>query len=270
MEHEQMKPGMVIDERYEIVEILYGGKSSTVYLARQIENDNLRAIKEIWCGRLPEEEKPISKKLFDQEVAILRSLRHKNIPVFVDFFTQGEWSYLVMGYIKGRTLRQLKYERKQPVEIVEAIRWASELCDVLHFLHNRATPIVFRDLKPSHIMLSDIGSIKLIDFGLARLFSAAKKQDTFVQGTFGYAAPEQYGKKQTSPQSDIYALGATLYDLLTMQNLCEFLFDFPPIRKFNPKVPHWLEQTIAKCLEREPEKRYQDAMAIKKELDKWM
>jgi serine/threonine protein kinase, bacterial len=263
-----LKLGQTIGGRYEIIDVLYRGPINTVYLCRTREVTCQYALKEIWGGGAPEEEKNLSINLFDQEMKILSSITHKGIPRIIDHFSENSWHYMLMEYIEGMTLSAIKKKRFEHITIKEVVSWASQICDILNYLHSRERPIIFRDLKPSHIMLSLSGNIKLIDFGLARFFTPAKERDTYVLGTFGFAAPEQYGQSQTGPETDIYALGATLYDLLTDEDIQKFVFQFPPIRKFNRAAPSWLEGIIARCLEKNPKKRYRNVLSLKRELDK--
>lgn len=263
-----LKQGDVLAERYEIVTILSSGESSTVYLCKDLQSGSMCAIKEIWGGKLPEEEKNIARETFEREIKVLRSMRHPGIPRFIDTFSAGIWYYMVMDYMEGKTLMTVLGEHEYPIPVRTAIRWGVKICDILNFLHNRATPIIFRNLSPSSVMLTEKGEIRLVGFGLARFFDDLKAQDTHVLGTFGFAAPEQYGKKQTTPQTDIYSIGSTLYYLLTRENIQEFLFNFPPVRKFNADVPMWLEKVLARCLEKEPEKRYKDVNELKNQLEK--
>ncbi|MDQ7821778.1 MAG: serine/threonine-protein kinase [Candidatus Eremiobacteraeota bacterium] len=256
-----------LSEKYEVVKRLKKGDVTAVYLCREQKGGALFAVKALWAGNVPFYEKDLAAESFEREVKVLRTLRHRCIPLFFESFSSGSWHYYVMEYIEGKTLSEIKNERGKPLEVDDAISSASKICGVLHFLHNRATPIIFRNLDPTNVFSTREGEIKLIDFGLVRFFDASKKQDTLVMGTFGYAAPEQYGGKQTTPKSDIYALGTTLYSLLTMEDPGQFLFNFPPIRKFNRLVPPWLEKIISRCLEREPEKRPSDAISLKRELD---
>jgi serine/threonine protein kinase len=263
MEEEKRKNGEVLSDRYEILNTLYEGTYTTVYYCRDIRDNSVCAIKELWGGKISGEEKDIALKNFEYEVKILRTLRHQGIPRFIAHFSDETWHYLVMEYIEGKTLASLLEEKSAPFEIQQVLSWSLEVCDVFHFLHNRASPIIFRDLNPRTIMVTGAGTLKLIDFGLARFFDSVKDRDTYVLGTFGYAAPEQYGKKQTNPRTDIYALGATIYTLLTLQDVRSFLFIFPPVRRFNKKVPPWLERVISRCLEKEPEKRFKNALSLK-------
>jgi len=268
MERSGHIPGEILNEKYRIVEIIHTGEQSTVYLSEEMKTGNQRVIKAIWTGYVPNEGKELSKELLMKEVTILRTLRNEGIPRFKEHFSETDWEFLVMERIEGKTLRELQMGSGKPAEVRDCVFWAMAICDVLHYLHNRAQPIIFRDLNPSNIMLTDKGQIKLIDFALARFFDDTKIRDTYIMGTFGYAAPEQYGTGQTTPQSDIYAVGTTLYDLLTLEDVKQFVFNFPPIRKFNRNVPPWLEKIIARCLEKQPEKRFNSAFVLKRELEK--
>lgn len=267
MQQQRLKNGYILEEKYEIVTQIHKGRGNAIYGCKDIESGEQRVVKEFWCGNLPEEEKNISKLRFDREIQILRSLRHKGIPYFYDSFTEGIWYYMVVEYVRGKSLKQIKKERAGPIEAWEVASWGSQVCDILYFLHNRGAPIIFRDLKPSHIMLTDEGAIKLIDFGLARLFLPSKERDTIVQGSLGYAAPEQYGEKQTDPRSDIYSLGVTLYELLTGADVHRYIFDFPPIRQLNRDIPAWFAAIVTRALQKHPEDRYRDVLMLQQELE---
>ena len=123
-----------------------------------------------------------------------------------------------MDYIEGNPLSNaLEEYGAQPQDMV--IAWAKQLCDVLGYLHAQSPPIIYRDMKPSNVMLKPDGNITLIDFGTAREFKEKNLADTVCLGTIGYAAPEQFGGMgQTDARTDIYCLGATLYHLVTGQN----------------------------------------------------
>ncbi|MFL5628190.1 MAG: protein kinase domain-containing protein, partial [Ktedonobacteraceae bacterium] len=151
--------------------------------------------------------------------------------------------YLVMDFINGETLEeylQRYQERPFPftgsgtlsgnlLPLAEIFDIALQLCDVLDYLHTRQSPIIFRDLKPSNIMRTPFGQLYLIDFGIARLFKPGQLKDTIPFGSPGYAAPEQYGKAQTTPRADIYSFGALLHHLLTGHDPGENGFHFAPL-----------------------------------------
>ncbi|MBV8822712.1 MAG: tetratricopeptide repeat protein, partial [Ktedonobacteraceae bacterium] len=140
------------------------------------------------------------------------------------------------------------------------------LCDVLSYLHNHQPPIIFRDLKPSNVMIDESGHIFLIDFGIARIFKPGQLHDTVALGSPGYAAPEQYGKSQSTPRSDIYSLGALLHCLLTADDPSEQPFFFRPASQRNPAVPMELETLLGQMLEMDAEKRPASAHDVVKVL----
>jgi serine/threonine protein kinase len=217
------------------------------------------ALKEMLNTLADPAERTLALRQFEQEARILATLEHPNLPRIIDYFSEHGRQYLVMEFIEGQTLEEIL--ESQPSFLSEAmvIDWALQLCNVLDYLHAHVPPIIFRDLKPSNVMLDVNGRVKLIDFGIARVFQPGKAHDTSALGTPGYAPPEQYGKGQTDARSDIYALGATLYHLLTRYNPSQSFFNLPPIRSINPNVSEAFEQVITKALSLDPAQRWQSA-----------
>jgi len=207
---------------------------------------------------------------FQTEARILARLTHPNLPKVSDYFRHRGSYYIIMEYVEGRTLHQiLKSRRGKPVDERLALSWALQICRAMHFLSvQKPLPIVFRDLKPSNIMIPRDGGVKLIDFGIARFFKQDKSTDTFVYGTPGYAAPEQYGTGQTDVRSDIFSLGATLHHCLTGRNPSESPLDFPDPRRMNPKLSRRAAAIITKSLENDREKRFQSALEMKQAIQK--
>ena len=158
--------------------------------------------------------------LVDGKYKILNKIGQGGMSVVID----GDGSFLiVMDYIEGRHLESVirEYGAQDQADVIE---WAKQLCDVLSYLHSRKPPIIYRDMKPSNVMLRPDGKVMLIDFGTAREFKESSVADTTCLGTQGYAAPEQYGGHgQTDARTDIYCLGATLYHLLTGHNPSDFM-----------------------------------------------
>src|SRR5207302_5229962 len=141
---------------------------------------------------------------------------------------QHSW-YLVMSFIEGEPLEQYVERMGSSLPVDEALQIGLHLCSVLEYLHNRQPPIIFRDLKPSNVMRTPEGQLYLIDFGIARIFKQGQSRDTVALGSPGYAAPEQYGRAQSTPRNDIYSLGATLHHLLSGRDPSESPLVFPPL-----------------------------------------
>jgi len=184
-----------------------------------------------------------------------------------------------MDFIAGETLEQ--YQSKAPnghLLLSEALDIGMQLCLVLDYLHSQQPPIVFRDLKPANIMRTPPGQLYLIDFGIARYFKPGQAKDTVALGSFGYAAPEQYGKAQSTPRADIYSLGAVLHQLLTARDPSEAPFRFQPLRPKSHSEPgslttgmvdvlvNKLETLITSMLAMDVNKRPPDVARVKQEL----
>ena len=172
-----------------------------------------------------------------------------------------------MDFIEGTTISdRLKKEGAQPQETV--IEWGLQLASALDYLHNMKPPVIYRDMKPSNVMIKPEGGVKLIDFGTAKEYIVENNADTTALGTRGYAAPEQFGDKQgrgiynTDARTDIYNLGATLYHIVTGMNPCEPPYEIRPIREWNPALSSGLEKIILKCTQADPNDRYQNCTEL--------
>lgn len=257
--------GSVIDGKYKILSEIGHGGMSTVYLAINEKANKPWAIKEV--RKSLNRDFNILKQSLIAETDLLKKLNHPNLPSIVDVIDSDENFLIVMDYIEGNTLEKLLHEEgAQPQEKV--IGWALQLCDVLDYLHSRDIPIIYRDMKPSNIMLKSDGSVVLIDFGTAREFKERNVADTTCLGTQGYAAPEQFGGMgQTDVRTDIYCLGATLYHLVTGHNPSEPPYEMYPITYWNDRLSTGLERIIQKCTFKNPADRYQTARELKYELE---
>jgi hypothetical protein len=206
--------------------------------------------------------------LFNQEAAILSQLSHPNLPEVIDFFEDQGRAYLVMEFIWGESLEKRIEQAQSPLMERQVLAWAVQVCEVLEYLHSRQPPIIFRDLKPSNIMVNNANRIKLVDFGIARTYKENKLQDTIALGSENYAAPEQWGEAQTDARSDIYGLGATMYHLLAaMPPSPAFLPTEPePINTLNAALSPETIHIVTKAMAREREDRYQSATEIKQAL----
>lgn len=206
---------------------------------------------------------------FEREANILVTLGHQSIPKIYDYFTHEERSYLVIEYVNGKDLEQIINETPTFIPEEQAIAWGIELCDVLNFLHNhKPEPIIFRDMKPSNVMINQHNHVVLVDFGIAKIFKTGQK-GTMI-GTEGYSPPEQY-RGEATPLADMYALGATMHHMLTRSDPRlepPFTFGERPVRKLNPSVSPELEEIISRCLQYNPEDRFKSADEMKEALIK--
>src|SRR5712691_1460191 len=221
----------LLQQRYRILAQLGKGGFSAVYKAEDtLRNNQLVAIKVVSLSGLRPQEEKEATEAFNQEILLLSDLKHPNLPHVYSHFSDAECWYIVMDFIEGTTLeKHLEDMRSGSLPAGEVVEFGLLLCTVLEYLHTRQPPIIFRDLKPANVMLTPDGRIALIDFGIARHFKLGQAKDTKPFGSPGYAAPEQYGRAQTTPRSDIYSLGAMLHQLLTGDDPSQTPFRFAPL-----------------------------------------
>ena len=259
------KEGTVLDGKYEILAEVGRGGMSIVYLARDKRLNKQWAVKEI-----KNDGKKSAKTLLkglEREANILKNVDHPVLPRIVDIINQDGTIYVVMDYIEGDTIQdRLKKEGAQPQELV--VEWGLQLASALDYLHNMNPPVIYRDMKPSNVMIKPEGGVKLIDFGTAKEYEIENNADTTALGTRGYAAPEQFGDSKgrgiynTDARTDIYNLGATLYHIVTGKNPCEPPYEIKPIREWNPTLSSGLEKIILKCTQANPNDRYQNCTEL--------
>ncbi|MHC9542678.1 MAG: protein kinase [Vulcanimicrobiota bacterium] len=263
---ELLSPDTTLADRYQIRSVIGSGGMGAVYLARDMRlPDKQWAVKEIWNAYTNLKQREEASTSFNREAEILSRLDHPGIPRIADYFSFRDREYLVMEYAEGRSLQDILEERKEPFSEDEAVDIALQICEVLIYLHNqKPDPVIFRDLKPSNIIVSPQGRVKLVDFGIARFFHRDKVTDTIHMGTVGYAPPEQFGGKGgTDPRSDLYTLGATLHFLVTLRDPQDSPpFSFPPVRELNPAVSPQLENLVATLLQYDRACRYCSAQEV--------
>lgn len=261
-------PGTLLHERYELVREIGKGGFGVVYLARDMKRRRrLVAVKQINIGKLSARESIDATDSYNREVTLLSKLRHRRLPRLYDHFTDPEHWYLVLSYIEGQTLDV--YVQAQPnnaLPFKKVIDIGMQLCNVLHYLHAQQPPIIFRDVKPANIMQTPRGRISLIDFGIARQFNPARIKDTGPLGSPGYAAPEQYGRTQTTIHTDIYGLGATLQTLATGKEPLELRGD-EPFPETGSRLQQKFQHLVGQMLERESYKRPQSILEVKASLE---
>mgnify|MGYP005621044081 CR=1 FL=1 len=256
----RLTDGHLLQNRYRILGLIGVGGMSTVYKAQDLRFSKvtrLCCVKEMLNTAPNPDVRAVIKANFEREANILASLNHPGIVQVYDFFSEGNRSYLVLEYIDGKDLEDVLVETEGFLTESQVVSWAIQVCEVLSYLHgHEPKPIVFRDIKPANIMKDKQGRIRLVDFGIARIFQSGQK-GTMI-GTEGYTPPEQY-RGSAEPRVDIYALGATMHHLLSKQDPrleAPFSFHERPIHNTNPTISRELTEIIEKALEYDIDKRF--------------
>lgn len=253
-----LEQGSVLDRKYEVIGIIGQGGMGSVYLCKNINLDTLWAIKEV-----PKEVK--SNVNFLAEPNILKKLKHPGIPRIIDIFYENDNLYMVEDYIEGENLKEY-VKRKGNLTTEEICKIASEMGEIVEYLHSFDPPIIHRDLKPSNIMITPEGGVVLIDFGISRVYKPGQESDTVYIGSRGYAAPEQfYGTGQSSTQTDIYALGAVVYFMITGKapsTALEPLYD----ENYDGNVNIDIREIIKRAMKIKVEERYGSIQEMSKEI----
>ena len=266
---QMLNNGTVLQGRYQVEEPIGIGGMSVVYRGRDLRFKDVArycAIKEMSQSSLDSHTRALNLKNFEREAGLLATLQHPAIPKVYDFFEEGGRIYLVLEIVPGRDLESVLEEAGKPISQARVATWAYQICDVLSYLHTH-TPesIVFRDMKPSNVMVVGEDRIVLIDFGIARNLNRSDRKGTMI-GTEGYSPPEQY-RGMAEPQGDLYALGATMHHLLTNTDPrleTPFTFQERPIRQINPDVSIEMEALVVKALEYDISARWQSADEMKR------
>ena len=248
------------NDTYEIKSLIGKGGMSAVYLAEHKRLHTRWAVKQVY-------KRQAGGFDFLAESNILKKLQHPMLPRIVDIFEDEDNVYVVEDFVEGITLEDwLKEHQRVPEE--QGTGWFKDLCGVLEYLHSRKpNPIVYRDMKPSNIMLQPDGTLKLIDFGIAREYKQEATADATYIGTKGYAAPEQFGKAQTDERTDIYSLGVTMYHLLTGKSPYEPPYQFVPARQLVAQLSPGMEYILSRCVQPEPADRYQNVEQLLDDLE---
>ncbi|MEO7021105.1 MAG: protein kinase [Ktedonobacteraceae bacterium] len=258
----------LLKQRYRMLQSVGKGGMGAVYMAQDtLLGNRLVAVKEMSQGKLSAQEVQGAVEAFKIEAYMLAGLQHPNLPSIYDYFEEaGHW-YLVMSFIQGETLEHyISHAQNHRLPLAEVLHIGRALCDVLNYLHTHQPPIIFRDLKPSNIMRTPDGHIYLVDFGIARHFKPGQAKDTAYYGSMGYSPPEQFGRAQTTVRSDIYSLGATLYELLSGYEPSESPFRFPPLQSLVPTLPERLVRLITLMLDLDDSKRPSSISVVEREL----
>ncbi|MHB1293979.1 MAG: protein kinase domain-containing protein [Anaerolineae bacterium] len=273
MDTRPLTVGMLLKERYRVTRLIAGGGMAWVYEVEEQQPDGrcrALAMKELRTDGDDAQSLEEGRQLFEQEANILVGLDHPNLPRVHAFFDVNGRSYLVMEFVRGESLERRLEQTNAPLLESQVLDWAIQICEVLSYLHTRPQPIIFRDLKPSNVMVQPDGRVKLIDFGIARTYKAGQRRDTMSMGSENYAAPEQWGKAQTDARADVYGLGATMYHLLTNVAPLPAFVPTPrvPIKQYNPAVTDATAAIVDKAMATDRNDRFPSSQAMREALYK--
>ncbi len=246
------------ERRYLITRVIKQGGQGALYEGRD-QQGRIYAIKEMLDRFTEARERSEAVTRFNDEAELLQRLNHPSIPRVYSHFRDEGRHYLTMDFIYGEDLDEL-LRREGRFDEARVLYWADQLCTVLDYLHGKG--LIYRDMKPSNVMIErEHGDVKLVDFGITKLFKPTERGAQI--GTPGYAPPEQYQGLAT-PQSDLYALGATLHHLLTGRDPTEQLpFSFPPVRQLVPEISQRTSDALERALQRVPQDRFATMSAFR-------
>jgi serine/threonine protein kinase/formylglycine-generating enzyme required for sulfatase activity len=258
-------PGTLLGERYAIIRMIGYGGFGAVYEAEDLHEMPLHvAVKETFDHN--------SVRYFRREFNVLKNHSHDNLPFYYDVFESDDFDesgYLVMEYVPGQSLDDVLNHEQGPLLESQVLGYALQLCDVLNYLHSQDPPIIHRDIKPANIRLTPTGLIKLVDFGLLKT-GDQQKRSTVRGATPAYSPYEQFGSGGADNRSDVYSLGATLYQLLTdkepvpaLDRLDASPDPLKPPHVYNPRVSLSVSQAIVKAMSVFQRDRYSDIQQLK-------
>ena len=259
-----LETGQVLNNRYRIVKLLGQGGFGAVYRAWDVSLNHTCALKENLDAS------PQSQQQFGREANILANLDHPNLPRVTDyFFLPDRGQYLVMDYVEGEDLQAMLKRLGGALPEAQALQWITQICDAIFYLHSHNPRVIHRDIKPANIKITPEGKAMLVDFGIAKVYDPNLKTTIGARAvTPGYSPPEQYGQATTDVRSDIYALGATFYTLLTNRIPIESVVRYsgttlPLPRSINPAITLDTERVILRAMGLSPDQRYQTATELK-------
>ena len=244
---------ITILDRYILEKVIGEGSYSVVYQGLDVDERRIVAVKEMKSSGLTKEEADEAHELFFREINIMKDLHHEHIPKVYDFFLFEEKNYMVMQWIDGEDLLSL-YKKNGLMPESQALRYMGQIAEALVYLQHEGRSIIYKDLKPSNIIVDEDRRIKIIDFGISRRYDPKKEKDTHILGTPGYAPPEAYTETQTDFSADVYSLGAAFYHLTTGEEPLRFRFSFPDPRDFNPELTEEFAELLMDCLEKRGER----------------
>ena len=240
------------------------GSFSLVYIGYDLQEKRTVAIKEMKSQGLTKSEADEAHELFFREINIMKDLQHDNIPRVYDFFLFENRNYMVMQWVDGEDLLT-KFKKNGILTEKQALDYMNKIADALVYLQHNGRNVIYKDLKPGNIIVDGTGNLKIIDFGIARIYDEKKTKDTHILGTPGYAPPEAYRETQTDFSADVYSLAATFYHLTTGKEPFQFKFNFPNPRQFNKELSENFSTLLLDCLKKRDE-RIKNARELKHRL----
>ncbi|MEW5869620.1 MAG: protein kinase [Chloroflexota bacterium] len=259
-----LSSGYILNNRYRIVKLLGQGGFGAVYRAWDTNLERPRALKENL------ETSPEAQRQFKREAQILTDLTHPNLPKVMDYFVlPGQGQYLVMEFVEGEDLESVLERTSGPLPEAQVRVWAEQVCSALSYLHSRQPAIIHRDIKPANIRITPENQAMLVDFGIAKAYDPHSSTTAGARAvTPGYAPHEQYGQGRTDARTDIYALGATLYHLLTgrqpAESIQRMIHDpLPPAERLNPSLSPGMAAAIRRAMQVDPDRRFQSAAELR-------
>jgi serine/threonine-protein kinase len=269
-----MKTGDIIDDRYEVQGVLGEGGMAIVYKAKDIITEREVAVKMIKEETM---KNPLNLTRFEREARATAALKHQNIVQVSNLGTYNGRPYMVNEMIVGKTLKDTLQIRGK-FSFLEACDIMYQLCSAVYYAHQHG--VIHRDIKPQNVFITPDGTIKLGDFGIATFQNSAHiTRSDVVVGSVHYLAPEVSEGNVATPQSDIYSLGITFFELVTGRlpfdddsavtiALKHIKDKFPSVRKFNPKTPVVIEKIIYKACAKSPYDRYRSAVDMRKDIER--
>jgi len=253
-----MKEGQVYLGKYNIIQVLKETEDVCVLLAEHIQLNSYWIIKKL----------KKSQTQSRREIHVLKGVKHPGIPLIIDVIEDGDYLVIIREYVDGKTLNEIVYE-KGVLAQEEVVDIGIKLCAILTFLHEELdNPLIFRDVKPDNIIITKDNIVQLIDFGIARFHKEEKLHDTMYLGTKGFASPEQYGFSQTDVRTDVFGIGATLYFLLTKNDLGKPPYTLKPLNVFRKDINNFMNDIVQKACEINKNLRYQSVEALSLDLEK--
>lgn len=259
-----LRIGEILNNRYRILKQLGEGGYGAVYRADDTVLRTVVAVKEnldYW---------DVAQRQFEREAVLLANLRHPNLPRVTDFFTlPAQGQYLIMDFVEGYDLKTVLDRVGKPLDAKRVLRWIDQICDALAYLHSQKPAIIHRDVKPANIRITASAQAILVDFGIAKAFDPDIKTTTGARAiTPGYSPVEQYGEETTDERADQYAIGATLYALLTGKRPVESISRVTgkiliKPRQLNPKLSPAIEGVILRAMQIHPEDRFPNILIFR-------